>query len=319
MIKRLAALIVFGVLLATSGGLNLIRPASAQVTQAQRIQFVNDFRLTLTTATPVTTADVSGGSATTVYWTPMTGNRITLFTSAGTPTTYTSAELTLAVPAIANQIYDVFVYNNSGTPAIEGLAWTNDTTRATGLTRTNGRWTKTGDATRLYVGSYRTTAGGVSQTEDSLAKRFLWNAYNRVRRNLRVLEATSSWTYSTNAFRQANAAAANQLALVVGLSEVPVDITVVANASNTTAGQDCSVGIGEDSTTVVATGTTMTNASFPVAAYRVTPTAHLIKYPAIGYHTYAWEEIASGGGTVTWFGTAGTAYIQSGIMAVFES
>src|SRR5690348_9522061 len=86
---------------------------------------ISQGRLTLTTGVPVTTSNVT--AATTIYFTPFRGNQIDLYTG-GTWQRFTFSELSIAVPASTNTDYDVWVYNNSGTPALELLAWTNQTT-----------------------------------------------------------------------------------------------------------------------------------------------------------------------------------------------
>src|SRR6185295_16261184 len=126
----------------------------------------------------------------------------------------TFSELTLAVPATTSQMYDVFIFDNAGTPAIEALAWTNDTTRATALVLQDGILSKTGALTRRYVGSFRTTTVS-GQTEDSATKRFLWNYYNRVTKSL-MKQGSSNWTYTTATWRQANADTANQVETIHG-------------------------------------------------------------------------------------------------------
>lgn len=277
--------------------------------------FADDFRLTLTSGTCVTSSDVT--AATTIYLTPCTGNRLTLFDGAGVPSTYTTAEISVSVPASTSQMYDVFAFSNSGTPAIEVLAWTNDTTRATALVRTNGRWTKSGDSTRLYLGSFRTT-GSSGQTEDSLTKRYLWNYYNRVPRPMRRLESTASWNYTTFSFQQANAAAANQLDLVVGVAEDEISVKVIGEFSNATGGASSygAVAIGQDSTTTPATGCVFTLVASTINGAAVGLVSVLETVPPIGRHTYVWLEEAGATGTGTFYGTnAG----QTGISATWRN
>jgi hypothetical protein len=277
--------------------------------------FVDDFRLSLTTATCVPTGDVT--AATTLYFTSCTGNRITLYDASGNPTTYTTAEISIAIPASTSTMYDVWVFANSGVPTLELLAWTNDTTRATAIARSSGRWTKTGDTTRLYVGSIRTTTVS-GQTEDSNAKRYVWNMYNRVRRSMAVLEATNSWTYTTLTYRQARNASVNQLDCVTGLAEGLIDITVIANASNSTGGVNFGVAIGENSTTTAA-ATSLMGISAAAAGANDTVTASLKKTAALGRNTYVWLEISVATGTTTWLGTGGTTYTQSGISGFLDN
>lgn len=132
-------------------------------------------RLTLTSGTPVTTSDVTG--ATSIYYTPYVSNVISLWTGTRwQPIEF--SEYTLALGTLTSgKPYDVFAYLSSGALACEVLAWTNDTTRATAITIQDGRYCKSGDKTRLYLGTFYTTA--TTTTEDSAGKRYLWNAYNR--------------------------------------------------------------------------------------------------------------------------------------------
>src|SRR5688572_4720973 len=136
-------------------------------------------RMTLTTGLPVTTADVTGAS--TVYFTPFRGNLIAVHDGDHWQV-LSFAELSLALGSdAANTNYDLFAYYSSGAVALERVAWTNATTRATALTTLDGVPVKSSDTTRRYLGTYRTTAT-VGQTEDSVGKRFVWNYYHRVRR-----------------------------------------------------------------------------------------------------------------------------------------
>lgn len=257
--------------------------------------WADDFRLTLTTATPVTTADVT--AATTLYCSPYLGNRIDLPDASGNPVRHTSVEFSIAVPASTSQLYDVFAFSTAGVATLELLAWTNDSTRATTVTRTNGRYFKTGDATRLYLGSFRTTTVS-GQTEDSLTKRYVWNYYNRIRRALHRHETTNGWTYTTATIRQANGAAANQIDVVVGIAEVMLDLDVSTNVSNSTGGINVTVGIGEDSTSSLLANilggdsqALTTTGQVRVSVRREVP---------VGRHFYPWLEFSAATGTTTW-------------------
>lgn len=268
-------------------------------------------RLTLASATPVTAADQT--AKTTVYLTPFGGDKVALYNGADWDF-YTLAEVSIAVPASTVTMYDIFLYITGGTLTLEAVAWTNDTTRATALTRQNGVYVKSGTTTKRYCGSFRTT-GASGETEDSFAKRFVWNYYNRVVRPMRVVEATNTWTYTTATMRQANGAAGNQLDFIVGLDESPVSATVSACAANDTAGVALTVGIGLDSTTT-ATGLFPTVFT-PVAAYKVQLSANYKAFPGIGRHFLAWLEYSVATGTTTWVGDNGALLIQSGIIGEY--
>lgn len=267
-------------------------------------------RITLTSGTAITTADVT--AATTVYFTPYQGNVCSLYDGT-TWNLRTFSELSLSLGAdAANLPYDLWVYDNAGTATLERLAWTNDTTRATATTLQDGVVVKSGVTTRRYLGTYRTTTV-VGQTEDSYAKRFVWNYYNRVPRSMRVLEGTNTYTYTLATWRQANAAAGNQLAFVIGLAESELSVDVRALVENSAAGTDLAVAVGMDSTSAPTAGQILNNIESNVADLRVSVSAHLLVYPAIGYHTAVWLEYSEAAGTTTFIGDNGGTTQQSGI------
>jgi hypothetical protein len=205
-------------------------------------------RLTLTSGTAVTTADVTGAAS--VFFTPYKGNRIALYDGTAWAIRVFS-EVTLALGTLTNDLpYDVFIYDNAGTITLESLAWSSKTARATALTTQDGVLVKTGATTRRYLGTFHTTA--TTTTEDSFAKRLLWNYYNRVKRPMLVNEATDTWTYSTATYRQANGSTANQLAFVVGVNEVQAEAAVLTYASNSTGNVTVRIAVGLDSTSAFA-------------------------------------------------------------------
>jgi hypothetical protein len=261
-----------------------------------------DGRLTLTTAVPVTTADVT--AATTVYYTPYVGNRIALFdgVSEWSNLSFTQLSIALGTDAI-NLPYDVFAYNNAGVVAIERLAWSSLTARATTLVTQDGVLVKSGQTTRRYLGTYRTT-GTVGQTEDSAAKRYVWNYYHRSRKPLTKVDATATWNYTTATYQQANASTANQVELVCGWAESMLELAVYGGASNGTANVAIAVSIGEDAITSVA-GVIGRGQAIQVISTFVPVSAFLCKMPAVGGHYYTWLEKSAATGTTAWIGTSG--------------
>jgi hypothetical protein len=283
----------------------IIAPVAAQTT----VQRGPQGRLTLTSGTAVTSGDVT--AATTIYFTPYQGARAWLYTgSAWAEHVFTERSLSLAGLA-ADTNFDVFLYNNAGTLTLETTAWTNATTRATALVLQDGLLVRTGATTRLYLGTIRTT-GTIGQTEDSLAKRFVWNNFNRVPRELRVLEATNSWTYTTATYRQANAAAANQLAMVIGLAESVLHVQVGVEFGQV---ETVRVAVGEDSTSVPMPASVGRSLSQGGGARGAVWTAVDVR-PAIGYHFYTWLEHSTASGTTTWYGDDGGTTTQSGITGI---
>jgi hypothetical protein len=291
----------------------VLGPAPRSVEAQPVDNTVNDFRLTLTTALPITTADVTG--ATNVFLTPYRGNRIALYDGTNW-VIRTSAELTQALGTLTSGIpYDVFCYAtaSTGAPATEILAWTNGTTRATALTLQDGVLVKTGAVTRRYLGTFVTTS--TTQTEDSFANRYLWNYYHRVRRPMRVMEATDTWNYTTAVWRQARATATNQIGFVIGWAEIELEAQVLGYGANATVPQNIGVAIGLDSTTTPTTGNIGMFCSMGVASIIGTAIASLRVFPAVGLHYAAWlENGLTATGTTAWYGDNGTpTTTQAGI------
>jgi len=281
-------------------------------------------RLTLTSGTPVTTSDVTG--ATSVYFTPYNGDLVSVWDGTRWKL-YQFTELTLALGTLTSGAnYDIFLYDNSGTLTLKlGPAWSGDTARGTGAGTTEldtqdgvhvnkvaisgGPGAKAG----RYLGTIRTTS--TTTTEDSGGgtttqvggKRFVWNAQNRLPRTLCVIDTTDNWTYGTNAWRQADAAAGNKVEYVCGLLIDPAEATVTGNGFG--SGIAGAVGVGVDSTSANSAkvfGQLTSSSNAPLTTYR--------GWPGIGYHYLAWLEITRAG-TITFQGDDGVTNLQSGLQA----
>lgn len=268
--------------------------------------FVDNFRLTLTTGVPVTTSYVTSSS--TIYLTPYNGNKISLYSGTAWET-ISSAEISKAISGLTSgKPYDVFCYNDAGTPTLEFLVWTNDTTRATALTRQDGVLVKTGDATRLYLGTFYTT--GTTTTADSAEKRFVWNYYNRVRKRVYKTDTTATWSYTTATVRQANGSSSNQIEVVVGYQEDNINMFVSARMASGTANTITHVGIGVDSTTAFNSSCVTEACSSQVANINTNARASLVLSLSVGYHKVTWLEY--GGTGAVWSAGAGGALNPAG-------
>jgi len=180
-------------------------------------------RLTLTTATPVTTADVT--AAATLYYTPYIHNMIELYDGARwIPVPFVEVSLSL-VGYTASKPYDIWGYLAAGTVALESTIWTDGTTRATALAYQNGRLIKNGAATRRYLGTIYINSSG-AQTDDSITKRFVWNYYNRLMRNFYKVDANSH-SYTTAVWRSWNNDASVRFECVVGVVENPIILSTL--------------------------------------------------------------------------------------------
>lgn len=268
-------------------------------------------RLTVLSGSAV--ADGTGASS--IYFTPYLGNNISLYDGVANWIMIPFVETQLALGTLTNALtYDVFAYNNAGTMALELLAWSTATVRATGLVLQNGVWVKSGATTRRYLGTFFTTAS--TTTEDSVLNRYVWNYYNRVRRPMVRTETTANWTYNTAAWRESNGGAgSNRLSIVVGIAETLLSLKAVSSASNNTADVMVDVGIGEDVTnSTVALGQAFH--AGPSSTTIGTGWAMLDKYPAIGKHFYSWLEFGPGSNTTTWYGNGSG---QQGITGFVEA
>jgi hypothetical protein len=282
-------------------------------------------RLTLTSATPVLSSAVTAGTS--VYYTPYVGNQIPIWDNTQFNLA-TFAELTLTMNAnhLANAIYDVFVWKESGVVTIgTGPAWNTATAGAgsrgsgagtTEIERVAGLWVNANDmttrngATTYTVGENLGTYVGTIYMDGSngqiscnvgwgLARKFgVWNAYNRVPTIMRTGEATASWYYNTaNTYRASNAATA-YIDVLVGLPEEALKAIVTQTVEPADAGASsaCLSGVGYDSTTVVSgsPGRTHCDTNGQIFAH----TGHAaIPTMAIGLHrVYCIETVSAAGG-----------------------
>jgi hypothetical protein len=197
---------------------------------------------------------------------------------------------------------------------LEVLAWTNDTTRATALTYQDGVLVKNGDATRRYIGSFRTD--GSNHAEDSVANRYLWNYYNRVSRRMSKAFNATSWTYTTATWRQANGSTANQLNFLVGVAEDVVDASCSINTSNGTGNVSFFIATGLNTTTapsgaVCENSSANINQEYPLHVFD----SHI---PAVGVNYIAALERSEALGTSTWHAQLLSTYtngLQGKVMA----
>jgi hypothetical protein len=234
--------------------------------------------LTMTSATPIIVTEVTAGTA--VYYTPLVGNLVPIYNgSSMIPTTFAELTLTLAAQHLASQIYDVFVFSNSGVVTLAtGPAWATPTAgagdRGTGastteLTRLNGYWVnnvqitgRNGANTYTIAANRATYLGSIYMdgTNGQLTchrawgqsrKWGVWNAYNRQPLYLKAGDSTATWSYNTNTTRASNDASTNSLTVFSGLAEEWYDLeftqTVVLITGNNLA--IANTGIGWNSTT----------------------------------------------------------------------
>lgn len=262
-------------------------------------------RLTTESGQPVSTSDRTSQS--TLYYALFGCNRVGLYDgSSWAVSTFTERSLSLS-GLTSDKNYDVFLYDNSGTLTLElSAAWTNDTTRADAIAVQDGVWVKSGSTTRRLIGTIRTT--GTTTTEDSAAKRFVANVYNRRRRSLEAAtETADSWSYTTPAWRQSNANSANQLMFVVSMTDEVVSARA-RSACYSASNVSWAAGVGVNSTSTNSAKVFGTN----IFGYFNWNEAGWEGYGSAGYNYLAWLEYGATG--CTFYGDAGTpAVLQFGI------
>ena len=304
--------------------------ASGQFIQPPSIPMTNVYvppqgRLTLTSNTPVMTADAT--AQTSVYYTPYQGNIVPIYDGANMQS-YTFGQLTMALNTsnqLSTKLYDLFAFLNSSVVTIgAGPAWSSSTFRGTGSNTTeyqqiDGLWVNANTITlkngstsyssipvgqATYLGTVYMTANGQTGMAFQPASASLgtnnilglYNAYNRVTISSRSIDSTTSWPYSTATVRPANGSTSNRISWVDGLQQsfVRAEYQVQAACSS---GDASFVYIGLDSTATPQSS---------VSGEAVSLTASLRTAsdipPQLGFHYVQALENTSGGSGVTFYG-----------------
>lgn len=306
-------------------------------------QIVPQGYLTPTSATPIITSDVAGGTA--VYYTPFVGNLVPV--SDGTNfivQEFSELTLTLNSNHVANGIYDVFLFNDSGTLRLgTGPVWNTVTAgsgaRGTGsgttelvrlkglyvnkvsMTARNGASTYTVDASEgLYLGTILidANAGEITchVTAGTSRKWSISNAYNQQELELVVIDSTASWTPSGT--RPIRNTSANSCRVLSGIP-VSSGYNIVykqngragTNDGSATNTAEIRCGIGFDSTSATSgkEGVIALTVSNAPASHRPWFTesmeASYSAPPSIGSHTItALEKVVDAGDTPLFYGGA---------------
>lgn len=188
--------------------------------------------------TPVSGDPIGASANTTSLWyTPYIHDVIGLWNGAmWVPTEFVETQLALGTMT-AGLVYDIFAYLNNGVLALEKLAWTNATTRATAVTLQDGRYCKSGDKTRLLLGSVYATS--TTQTQITSTLNGVSNVYNRVKRQLSKNMGSSNHSYASSTHRLYNNGSTN---LVTALISIAASWTGMAAAVISNTGGLISIG-----------------------------------------------------------------------------
>lgn len=274
------------------------------------------FRLTGVTATPV---NPSGGTYSTLYFTPYKSNQISLWDSTlGIWRLRSTAEISLALSGLtSNRNYDVFAYWDTATNTVKlelGTVWTDNTTRASVLSTQDGVPVKNGDPTRKYVGSLRSTSA--TTFSDGYATRHLYNWYNQEELQLAPPATLGTYTYTTATFRQAGGDVNNQVSVLIGMSTLPtkVNLEVHMMSQDGATNGGIAAGIGLDSTTVNSAQIKTFSTQSAGGVGTTLSSCYYKDTPGIGWHYYAWLEFAVNGGGDTVYNQTASGGGQSGMI-----
>ncbi len=285
-------------------------------------------RLSLVSGVGAPVTDVIG--ATVLYYVPgAAGNYVPVYDGATWQYMLINAQLSMTLDATTSHVnyhesiqnYDVFVTSFPGVNGNMGTGpkWPTYLSRGTGAGTSEvelfgGMWVNKNTILLRFgpnaadtmnvpprratlVGSFACTANGV--TEDSRARRFLSNAYNKVQRFLRVSGGTSH-VYSAAAWRPFNNDAnASRLQWVESVPGYFFECQVSAGATgDTSTPRSILVGLGLDRFD----DTDYVSASFGYAsnARLDSASAYYGGYPGFGNHSMFWLERGNGTDVQTW-------------------
>ena len=285
--------------------------------------------LTLTSGTPIIASDVT--AVTSVFYTPLTGNIIPIYdgTRFGA-NIFQELTLTLSALHLANQIYDVFAFNNAGVVTIAtGPAWSTPTAGSgargagggtTEITRINGLYVNANSMTARNGGSTYSVAAQrgtylgsllIDATNGQITNHIsygqsrkwgVWNAFNRQKVVLLMGDPAASWAVAGNApIRESNASTLNTAAFFTGLAEEWAGVIFNQFVDTASQGGQFAVGIGVNSTTAFTGYAGGETSASSTAKMTCTATAELS--PSLGLNNVNALEKGSSAGTHTFFGT----------------
>lgn len=271
---------------------------------------LNGFRLSVDNAD----GEIADASYATIFAVPVRSNQICLWNGAVWQMFPAAGAVSLAISGrTANLPFDIFAAPNVSTFTLEVVNWSTSTARATALAKKDGVWVKSGDNTRRYLGTAlpdSTTTVGFQRNQGvaggAAATWGLWNVDNRRLVALRSADASSSWTYNSATWRQANNPATDvcRSRCVIGLDLDPIDVQIDVFASSDTAANQLGVAIGTSPTTPL-TDAAGGLISVPASNALIGLHARHTQFPTtIGLRNFYWLEKGAATGTNTFYGAA---------------
>lgn len=275
---------------------------------------IDNCRLYLVSGSPYADGSSTGNGI--VYFGPCSnlGQLLTLDNGSGVLSTYTVSEisLSLATGYVSTNVYDVYVFNNSGTLTLATTVWTNATTPPTRGTDAAGRLTKSGSTNYLLVGAIELTS--TTQTMDWVGARVVSNIYNLVIKPVQAIDTSSSWTYATATVRAANANTTNgqgRFSFLQVIQQNAVSAQLITSYTAANNGTTV-VGIGIDSTSTL----TIASGAQIAAAQNFMNSSVSYTNAYLGYHYWQRCEYATGGTTTFYGNTTGPTATYSALTGI---
>lgn len=270
-------------------------------------------RLTSVSNTPILTTTQL--AKTTLFDTPFLSNQIGIYSGSAWVQHFVGETSLSTSGFTASRMHDIYGFMSGGVYTIEAVAWSDNTTPPTRGTQ-NGVLTKNGDATKRYRGSVYVNGSkeiewqwGAVSAGCTAAKFMVWNESNRIKVRTFFGDSANTWTHANNStWSQQNGSDTARATFAIGRTIEPV-MARTTNRAVPAASTSGSIAIGLDSTSspasnqrIMYNSNTSGQASF---------SSEWSGYPGVGLH-YLQALDYSTGGTTTFYGDNGYAYLQTG-------
>ncbi len=251
---------------------------------------------------------------------------------------------------VNNNVYDIFwVHGGASRICIAmsaasggGGGWSSDTAgsntaRGTGysqIDRTRGYLTNTNPITNCFNGAtnygpvstnqgtylgtfYAVSNGQTSYTLGSAASGggaaniYLWNAYNRVSVQTKVVDSNSSWTYALAPVHNTDGSASNRISWVTGLAEDGLSFSYFQQSASSSANAILSIGMGFD-VSGSSSPTCLGDATTPDTNGLIRTISIACSFdPVLGLHFVQAQEATDGTVTAVFGGLQGGSYREA--------
>lgn len=279
-------------------------------------------RLTLDSSWPVSASD---DKEPLLYFTPHLGNTVAIWDGSAF-VDHAFAELPYMLDSddehdgyhAPDAAYDFFAFLNGSTFTIGSYAWASLTERAEALEVVDGLHVNASQIALRYgveandivnvdarkarfIGSIKTMLhDGITQVEDSIEYRCIWNMH-RMPRPVASLARLASWSYSTATFRRMAGETSSKVGYFSGLGIDPVDLTNISMCKNSTSTPRSvinNIAIDTDSG-IIGRGA---GASTCTDTHYAAPVARFSGFAPLGYHEFIPVEKGAGAEAQEWFG-----------------